>query len=910
LNLLSGTKTLTWTAGQKIRVTLASSARQTGEDIFSYVLSGENSGNPQSAIQLAKWQAKDADQVTLRTLSTFELTRDSHLSLSFAIATSDDFPDNPVNGQVRQISSSGLFYEYDAEAIDGEYPASAGYWVWLTTETNSTYIADTEDGGSDQEVISLTSNEILLPPIYAGNGGDSTPVKYWLLNGFTESGSEFPVGSAVNLQVQINDDPALGVALSGKLIARVLGIVRRSTGVLTNALAEYGQSYVWESGSSLFSLSVPIPSGYALAMELYYNFQSIQLRSAVGVESFFVQVLPYLAGKFGELESSWFFFGNSIPDSGDKMRIVPALTGISRASGTCLIERYIASVSVPENFAYGLVSDAANQKVCLSAALGGQVTIRAAASALQDSEAVRAKISTLPGEKLSDWSADLTLSANQGLSISIPHPCDSDGNAVIRSDYPDPAIAGSDALYNLASLRIYIQIGGTTYRSAVISVILGSTQVVTVTSFTGFSTVSLPTNPDDWFDLWENSPPTLSATTGTLAAGTYRVKVAHLYASPNYRITSITHRTIDGCIPEISQTLAEVTNTLSYWREAVSTKSDLKALSTTGLSDGRSIRLVLQNNALYRFALSLPSADDGETYLAADDVSARGWIKISASGSGGGHTINALAAQPNLTFSNQFAVSNNAENASTDVGLAQNAIALDRIAIITGNRLLGKIGTNGTIVQIPLGAGLEFTGGALVCTATGAAATIDLGIVTTGDAGSSASVTNRGTTSAAVFDFTIPRGTDGTNGTNGINAFTSTNASFIVPAVSSSVTITVLFAASLVEGMIVLIEDAGYYSVAAVISSTSISVTNLGYAGNASPTTDISTNKKVIPSGVKGADGAGNIAVTDESTVLTLSATSFMFTGSGVTATNTGGNVIINIPGSSTIDYETIRFYL
>lgn len=45
--------------------------------------------------------------------------------------------------------------------------------------------------------------------------------------------------------------------------------------------------------------------------------------------------------------------------------------------------------------------------------------------------------------------------------------------------------------------------------------------------------------------------------------------------------------------------------------------------------------------------------------------------------------------------------------------------------------------------------------------ADGAAATIAVGTVTTGSAGSSATVTNSGTSSAAVFDFSIPRGADG-----------------------------------------------------------------------------------------------------------------------------------------------------
>lgn len=49
----------------------------------------------------------------------------------------------------------------------------------------------------------------------------------------------------------------------------------------------------------------------------------------------------------------------------------------------------------------------------------------------------------------------------------------------------------------------------------------------------------------------------------------------------------------------------------------------------------------------------------------------------------------------------------------------------------------------------------------------GAAATIQVGTVTTGAAGTNASVNNSGTSSAAVFDFTIPRGADGQTGATG-----------------------------------------------------------------------------------------------------------------------------------------------
>lgn len=67
----------------------------------------------------------------------------------------------------------------------------------------------------------------------------------------------------------------------------------------------------------------------------------------------------------------------------------------------------------------------------------------------------------------------------------------------------------------------------------------------------------------------------------------------------------------------------------------------------------------------------------------------------------------------------------------------------------------------------------------------GVAATITVGSTTTGDAGTEANVTNSGTTSAAVLDFTIPKGDKGDQGEPGEGSdknytTTFTNSDFIV----------------------------------------------------------------------------------------------------------------------------------
>jgi hypothetical protein len=55
------------------------------------------------------------------------------------------------------------------------------------------------------------------------------------------------------------------------------------------------------------------------------------------------------------------------------------------------------------------------------------------------------------------------------------------------------------------------------------------------------------------------------------------------------------------------------------------------------------------------------------------------------------------------------------------------------------------------------------------------AATVTVGTTTTGNAGTNASVTNGGTSSAAVFNFTIPRGATGAAGPNSVTSATTSN---------------------------------------------------------------------------------------------------------------------------------------
>ncbi len=101
-------------------------------------------------------------------------------------------------------------------------------------------------------------------------------------------------------------------------------------------------------------------------------------------------------------------------------------------------------------------------------------------------------------------------------------------------------------------------------------------------------------------------------------------------------------------------------------------------------------------------------------------------------------------------------------------------------------------------------------------------------------------------------------GVDGTNGTDGENAFTTTTASFVQPAVSSTVNIEVVNSDWATVGQPVFVTTGGSYLVTTVPDSSHVTIQNLGYSGNAAPAAVIASASVVTPSGLKGDAGTSS----------------------------------------------------
>lgn len=103
-------------------------------------------------------------------------------------------------------------------------------------------------------------------------------------------------------------------------------------------------------------------------------------------------------------------------------------------------------------------------------------------------------------------------------------------------------------------------------------------------------------------------------------------------------------------------------------------------------------------------------------------------------------------------------------------------------------------------------------------------------------------------------------GSNGSNGVNGVSAFTIVTASYIQPAASSTVNVTVANTGFMSVNMWLFIQTGGYYEVTAINSATSVTVENMGITGNATPGSTIPTNSIVAPTGPQGPAGGSGVS--------------------------------------------------
>lgn len=193
--------------------------------------------------------------------------------------------------------------------------------------------------------------------------------------------------------------------------------------------------------------------------------------------------------------------------------------------------------------------------------------------------------------------------------------------------------------------------------------------------------------------------------------------------------------------------------------------------------------------------------------------------------------------------------------------------------------------------------------------ATGAAATIAVGTTTTGAAGSSATVTNSGTSGAATFNFTIPRGDTGATGATGAkgdkgdtgntgatgSAATVAAGTTTTGAAGSSASVTNAGTSSAaVFNFTIPRGDTGATGATGPANTLTVSGTTTGAAGSSASVTVSGTapNQSLaftIPRGDTGATGAtGSTGAAGAAATIAVGTTTTGAAGSSATVTNSG----------------------
>lgn len=163
----------------------------------------------------------------------------------------------------------------------------------------------------------------------------------------------------------------------------------------------------------------------------------------------------------------------------------------------------------------------------------------------------------------------------------------------------------------------------------------------------------------------------------------------------------------------------------------------------------------------------------------------------------------------------------------------------------------------------------------------------------------------------------------GATGATGQGSFSLTTSSYVQPSISSTVSVSVTSTSWLAVGQIVYITVGGYYQVSSITNSTTVVLTNLGYIGNASPSTTVTINKSVVSSGQKGDNGTNGIngqgayATTTASytqpsigsnVTVSVSSTVWMAVGQLLFITNGGDYEIISITNSTTVVLKNLGY--
>jgi hypothetical protein len=601
-------------AGQGVSVAIPATAHSAGDFFESYVLAASTSNTPASFVQLAKLPARDGDGSPVSLPATLTLDSDDHLALSAIVATPNELPTDPLHGMLRQVTSLGKIFEYDADSLlepndTTVLAADIGAWVWHPGDF-SVYVAATTDGGGCDRPLSQVTVTPLRAPRYTPDGATGAQRVFWIFNNDTVP---YPAGNRVGLTLTLNDIPQ-DSRWNGLLSCKFLGYAKPSNGTLRtiysdgSSFPDVGAEKPYETTKSDLILPDDLQPGEAYALAVYPAFTPAELNGEVPNNSV-LRVAPFVFSQTGSYVDIAAALGSWIYPVDDQGWIVPqlGLSGLAlKRSG--MVQSGLGGRSflkVGPTPVLGLQANTANQRL----AINGNGAVYPVSS-IQAGDALRAIVSTVAGTGLaSSWSSAFSVSSGQGIRVTCTYP--SNGNrATIRTDYPD-RIAGlsGKAKLNAPFVTVYVKSGSTIKCFTGLGVVDGATQQFDLNDWNAGQVItSLPVPAQDFGLFAAVSCVGAGHAAGNFPAGT--LEVAYAFQYDGNSITSISHDLVQGCILTPDADLAQVFNRSRYYAEEVADLAALRALSVNSVTEMQ-LRPVRSLSKHYVYDITSTAVDDG-----------------------------------------------------------------------------------------------------------------------------------------------------------------------------------------------------------------------------------------------------------------------------------------------------------
>jgi hypothetical protein len=728
LNLNSALVPVTLTTTSTLTITLPSLAN--GETWSDIVISASTTNDVSALSQVMVVNSADFNSsVILTSVELLKLTTSER-----TVANSAALPATPIQGLIRYVTNLNYYYEYDKDStatVDNLTVLTATTGRWIRVGAISTYITDTtSNDGCDQDV--RTPDLIVNAPSYTCNGSKGDGVTFWLRNEFS---TIIPSGTRISCTVRLFEEDKSQL-FDSLLILELLGYVNLTTGVL-NAATSSGE-VVYQPRSQWLTLPEDLDIGYAAVVRVSPKFTITDLDNNV----------PYLANlttyvTFAPTSGIYTpgVFGNLIYNEYDKWRIYSdAGLSVIKSKGSGIVNNYELNDISAETIT-GLSSNTANQYIFLTS----NGTSFASTTSSFVSAVKRCVVSTVNGIGTPVSYGSVSLNNTKKLSVTVNYPTS------VRSNYPDALIAGSSkGKFNATSVVIYIKNNSNAVFVTEVNITPSASNDVYVLNYSDFTSSTLAT-PSSNYGLYAPLSVTTStpSNSSTFPTGSYEVFVAFKYTGV---VTVIDHSVSE--LYEITSNLSELFSTsATVWYSDNGVPSSL-------IGEDGSYYLNYDNANIYKkvndtwvldgnIAITTPSFGtvvvSGQSNVVADQTNDS--LTLVA---GTGITLTTDFTTDAITITGT-SVSN---TFSTITVAGQSDVvadsASDNITLVAGTGM--TITTNATTDTITF-------------ESSGTSATVNVDTVTALNPDQSPTVTNTGTTSAAVFAFGLPSAPTTTIGT-------------------------------------------------------------------------------------------------------------------------------------------------